>query len=142
MWFWFSNHHFQNDLDFDFKSLLFRWFDFDFKIINILWWFCPSLSKLHSILTGTNLLVHKNITKSYYVLYNSLRLKASETSKWASKHLWGTIYFAVYGVLELQKMLRSLILLWHGWEMGMFVLWLIPACSETLTLSLRQVEPM
>ena len=39
-WFWFSNHHFQND--FDFKSPLFRWFDFDFKIINI-WWFCPSL---------------------------------------------------------------------------------------------------
>ena len=37
MWFWFSNH----DLDFDFKSHLFRWFDF--KIINILWWFCPSL---------------------------------------------------------------------------------------------------
>ena len=42
MWFWFSNHHFQNDLDFDFKSPLFRWFDFDFKIINIRW-FCPSL---------------------------------------------------------------------------------------------------
>ena len=40
MWFWFSNHHFQND--FDFKSPLFRWFDFDFKIINISW-FCPSL---------------------------------------------------------------------------------------------------
>ena len=40
MWFWFSNHHFQNY--FDFKSPLFRWFDFDFKIINI-WWFCPSL---------------------------------------------------------------------------------------------------
>ena len=44
MWFWFrfSNHHFQNDFEFDFKSPLFRWFDFDFKIINI-WWFCPSL---------------------------------------------------------------------------------------------------
>ena len=36
--FGFSYHHFQND--FDFKSPLFRWFDF--KIINI-WWFCPSL---------------------------------------------------------------------------------------------------
>ena len=43
MWFWFSNHDFQNDFEFDFKSPLFRWFDFDFKIINI-WWFCPSLT--------------------------------------------------------------------------------------------------
>ena len=42
---------FQCDFDFQittskmiliFKSPLFRWFDFDFKIINI-WWFCPSL---------------------------------------------------------------------------------------------------
>ena len=41
MWFWFSNHHFQND--FDFKSPLYGWFDFDFKIINI-WWFCSSLT--------------------------------------------------------------------------------------------------
>ena len=43
-WFWFTNHKFQND--FDFKSPnLFRWFDFDFKIINI-WWFCISLTAM------------------------------------------------------------------------------------------------
>ena len=30
----------------------------------------------------------------YYVQVNSLRLKSSVASKWASKHLWGTIYFA------------------------------------------------
>ena len=35
--------------------------------------------------------------------------------------------------LELQERLWSLILLWHGWEMGMFVLGLTPACSEILT---------
>ena len=35
--------------------------------------------------------------------------------------------------LELQERLWSLILLWHGWEMGMLVLGLTPACLETLT---------
>ena len=30
-----------------------------------------------------------------YVLVNSLQLKLSIASKWASKHLWGTIYFDV-----------------------------------------------
>ena len=34
MWFSFSNLHFQND--FDFKSPLFRWIDFDFKIVIIM----------------------------------------------------------------------------------------------------------
>ena len=32
-----------------------------------------------------------------YVLVNSLQLKLSIASKWASKHLWGTIYFDVDG---------------------------------------------
>ena len=32
-----------------------------------------------------------------YVLVNSLQLKLSVVSKWASKHLWGTIYFEVDG---------------------------------------------
>ena len=32
-----------------------------------------------------------------YVQVNSLRLKSSVASKWAGKHLWGTIYFAVDG---------------------------------------------
>ena len=35
-----------NILQFDCKSPLFRWFDFDFKIINI-WWFCPSLTTVN-----------------------------------------------------------------------------------------------
>ena len=30
----------------------------------------------------------------YYGQVNSLRLKSSAASKWASKHLWGNIYFA------------------------------------------------
>ena len=34
--------------------------------------------------------------------------------------------------LELQEKLWSLILLWHGGEMGVFVLGLTPACSEIL----------
>ena len=35
------------------------------------------ISKLHSILTVANLLTHDNITISYYVHVNSLRLKSS-----------------------------------------------------------------
>ena len=34
--------------------------------------------------------------------------------------------------LELQERQWFLILLWHGWEKGMFVLGLTPACSEIL----------
>ena len=34
-------------------------------------------------------LAHNNITISYFVQENSLRLKSSVVSKWASKHLWG-----------------------------------------------------
>ena len=30
----------------------------------------------------------------YYGQVNSLRLNSNVTSKWASKNLWGTIYFA------------------------------------------------
>ena len=53
------------------------------------------ISKLHAKLAVANLLAHNNITISYYMQVNSLRLKSSVASKWASKHLWGTIYFAV-----------------------------------------------
>ena len=47
------------------------------------------ISMLHSILVVLNLLSHNkfnNITISYYVQVNSLRLKSSVASKWASKH--------------------------------------------------------
>ena len=49
------------------------------------------------ILSVANLLAHNNITISYYMQVNSLRLNLSVASKWARKHLWGTIYFAVVG---------------------------------------------
>ena len=45
------------------------------------------ISKLRSILAVPNLLAHNNITMSYYGQVNSLRLKSSVASKWASKHL-------------------------------------------------------
>ena len=35
----------------------------------------------------------------YYGQVNSLRLKSSVASKWASKHLWGNIYFAGDGTI-------------------------------------------
>ena len=54
-------------------------------------------SKLHSILAVANLLAHNNIIISCYVQVNSLLLKSSVPSKWASKHFWGTNYFAVDG---------------------------------------------
>ena len=44
-----------------------------------------------------NLVSHNNITISYYVQVNSLRLKSNVASKWVSKNLWGTIYFAIDG---------------------------------------------
>ena len=47
------------------------------------------ISKLHSILALLNLLGHNNITISYYVQVNSLRLKSNVASKWTSKLLWG-----------------------------------------------------
>ena len=50
---------------------------------------CPFPSYICSILAVANLLAHNNITISYYVEVNSLRLKSSVTSKWASKHHWG-----------------------------------------------------
>ena len=49
----------------------------------------PLISKLHSILAVSNLLAHNNITKSYHVQLNSLRLISSVASKWTSKHLGG-----------------------------------------------------
>ena len=48
-----------------------------------------TISKLHSILAIANLLAHYNITTSYYGQVNSLLLKSSVASKWASKLLWG-----------------------------------------------------
>ena len=36
---------------------------------------------------------------SYYEQVNSLQLKSIVASKWASKHLWGNIYFAGDGIL-------------------------------------------
>ena len=57
-------------------------------------------SKLHPILAVFNLLAHNIIIISYYVRLNSLRLKKSVASKWASKNLWGTIYFVVDGTLK------------------------------------------
>ena len=45
---------------FDFKSPSFRWFDFDFKIINI-WWFFPSLSLVQLILFKRELLGYLSI---------------------------------------------------------------------------------
>ena len=62
--------------------------------------FYLSMSKLHSILAVANLLAHNNITNSYYVQVNLLQLESSVSSKWASKHLWGTIYFAVDGTRD------------------------------------------
>ena len=67
------------------------------------------ISKLHSILAETNLLAHNNITISYYVQVNSQRLKSTVASKWASKHLCGTNYFAFDGT----SVLIALIIIVH-----------------------------
>ena len=54
------------------------------------------ISKLCSIILAVaNLLAHNNVTISYYGQVNSVRLKSSSASKWASKDPWHTIYFAV-----------------------------------------------
>ena len=45
------------------------------------------ISKLHSILAVANLLAHNNLWLCKYMQVNSLRLKLSVASKWASKHL-------------------------------------------------------
>ena len=59
------------------------------------------ISKLHSISEVPNLLAHNNITISYYVQVNSLRLKPTVVRKWASINACvGTIYFAVDGTLN------------------------------------------
>ena len=39
----------------------------------------------------------------YYGQVNSLRLKSSVASKWASKHLWGNIYFAGDGTCAVEN---------------------------------------
>ena len=57
------------------------------KSIVLLKVFYLPISKLHSILAVANLLAHNNITISYYVQVNSLRLKSSVASKWARKNL-------------------------------------------------------
>ena len=53
----------------------------------IFYLFYLPISKLYSILAISNLLAHNNISISYYVQVNSLRLKSSVTLKWASKQL-------------------------------------------------------
>ena len=53
-----------------------------------------SISKLHSILAAVNLLAHNNLWLCYYGQVNSLRLKSSVASKWASNTFAGTINFA------------------------------------------------
>ena len=50
------------------------------------------ISKLHSILAVANLIAHNNITISYFVQVNSLRLKSSVASKWASTIFGGNIF--------------------------------------------------
>ena len=47
------------------------------------------IAKLHSISAIANLLAHNNITISYNVEVNSLRLKSNVASEWTSKHIWG-----------------------------------------------------
>ena len=42
------------------------------------------IAKLHFILEVPDLLAHNNITISYYVQVNSLRLKPTVVRKWAS----------------------------------------------------------
>ena len=68
-------------------------------------------SKFHSVLAVANLFAHNNFWLSYHGQINSLllvklswankfataNLKCSVASKWARKHLWGTIYYAVDG---------------------------------------------
>ena len=55
----------------------------------------------------------------YYGQVNSLRLKLSVASKWASKHLWGTIYFAGDGTMSIswQVFYKT------GWISGYFVVY-------------------
>ena len=62
------------------------------------------ISKLHSILPVTNLLAHNNRIVNYYIWasINSLRLKLSVASKWASKHLWGYHLFCCWWYHSLQ----------------------------------------
>ena len=55
-----------------------------------------TISKQHYISGVRNLLAHNNITMSYYVQVNSLRLKLNVASKWASKHLWGNHLFCCW----------------------------------------------
>ena len=64
--------------------------------------------KIHSILAIANLLAHINSWLCYYGQVNSLRLKSSVASKWASKHLWGTIYFVVGGTLNISNGLYTI----------------------------------
>ena len=57
--------------------------------------YLPISKLLHSIFVVANLLAHNNLWLCYYEQVNSQRLKQNVASKWESKHLWGTIYFAV-----------------------------------------------
>ena len=57
-------------------------------------------SKLHLILALPNLLAHYNKTISYYVQVNSLWLKSNVASKWASKKLWGPLFFFFFFAVD------------------------------------------
>ena len=66
------------------------------------------ISNLHSILAVSNLLAHNNITITYYVQVNSLRLKLSVVSKWAIKRLWGYHLFCCWlSVINIRLFLCS-----------------------------------
>ena len=59
-----------------------------------------NISKLHYILAVANLLVHNNITISYYVQVNSFQLKSSVVLEMGKQTpMGGTIYFAVDGTI-------------------------------------------
>ena len=58
---------------------------------------CLPISKLRSILAVANLLAHK-LWLCYNVQVNSLLLKSSVASKWASKNLWGYHLFCCWVV--------------------------------------------
>ena len=53
------------------------------------------------------LLAHNNITISYYVKVNSLRLKSNVASKWSRKHLWGYHLYCCWILIVKRQMLNS-----------------------------------
>ena len=60
-------------------------------VTQLLWSKSPKVSEKHSVMKFD---LSNKFDFCYYGQVNSLRLKASVASKWASKHLWGNTYFA------------------------------------------------